>query len=151
MRQRPNDDSERAPAPPQRQLFDHRRDDPLRFAALTQRVHPPSSQHSSVMDQSSISSYASSTFTLTSNTGSSHSSAPPDRLPEKGEHGVFIAMLKKVYREISDFEKKIRAHDEDDDEDDDKPGVITIARPGALSEPTEVQDQLKVLVDQHQQ
>ena len=149
-----------AQAPPGRQLFDPRRDDPMRFAVLnnnTNRDHrqPPSIQSSSVKDHSSISSYASSTWTLTSSTGTSQSSAPPDQSPDKEGSSKFVAMLKKVYREIIELEKKIKDWDRAGEEDQvGSVGTITMLRPGVpipTSNEEEKPDPLRALVAQHKQ
>jgi protein SMG6 len=131
----------------------------MRVAALNNYAnrdrHASSSiQSSSVMDHSSISSYESSTWTLTSSTGTSQSSAPPEQSPDKeGSSSIFIAMLKKVYREIMEFEKKIK--DWDSAADGETPTVaITMLKPGvALTEleESEKPDPLRALVAQHKQ
>lgn len=153
-----------APNHPQQQqqqhqrLFDPRRDDPMRFAVLnsqakTDRQAPSSVQSSSVMDHSSISSYTSSTWTLTSSTGTSQSSAPPEQTPDKDGTSKFIAMLKKVYREITDLEKKIQVWDSAAN-DDVPTATVTMLKPGvALSEldESEKPDPLRALVAQHKQ
>ncbi|KAG8833910.1 hypothetical protein FRC17_009869 [Serendipita sp. 399] len=143
------------PQQPQRQLFDPRRDDPMRFAVLNnqaQQRHTSSSvQSSSVMDHSSISSYASSTWTLTSSTGTSQSSAPPEQPQDRDGTNKFVAMLKKVYREITEFEKKIKEWD-NADEQDNVLTQVTMLRPGAsVEEAPEPQDPLRSLVAQHRQ
>ncbi|KAF7295122.1 PINc domain-containing protein [Mycena indigotica] len=108
-----------------RQLFDPRKDDPVRFVL---RGKPPPTPKSSAeyVSASSTSSYAasmaSSNFTLSSTTdGSSASSALFDRKsnPNGDDRGtnVFAAQLKKLYRAITDLETKIKQQDTDEVED----------------------------------
>ncbi|KAI0063876.1 hypothetical protein BV25DRAFT_1899085 [Artomyces pyxidatus] len=103
------------PAPhPQRQLFDYRRDDPVRFAVQTRST--PTPKHSAdYIPVSSASSYAASTtssgFTLSSSSTTDDSSAPSslfDRKPrDESKTNAFSAQLKKLYRDISTLEAKI--------------------------------------------
>jgi protein SMG6 len=155
--------TEHLPAYPSRgprgHLFDPRKDDPLRFTALTrasQSATAPSSQPSSVVDQSSMSSYTSSTaWTLTSNTtASSSSSHPPNRHPPRdGETGVFMNTLKTIYREISDAEKKLSALDAvlRPDPDDPPPLVIAMLKPGESTPNASdaESERWKTVVDRH--
>jgi len=143
---------------PRGHLFDPRKDDPLRFTALTrasQTTTAPSSQQSSVVDPSSMSSYTSSTaWTLNSKTtASSSSSAPPNRHPPRdGETGVFMNTLKTIYREISDAEKKLTAFDViRPDADDAPPVLITMLKPGEStpSASDAESDRWKAVVDRH--
>ncbi|KAK7023722.1 PINc domain-containing protein [Favolaschia claudopus] len=107
-----------------RQLFDHRKDDPVRFVL---RGKPPPTPKSSgeYVSASSTSSYAnsmaSSTFTLSSTTdGSSASSALFDRKSNPADNGstnVFALQLKKLYRAITDLETKVKQEDSDETED----------------------------------
>ncbi|KAF7322791.1 PINc domain-containing protein [Mycena chlorophos] len=108
-----------------RQLFDHRKDDPVRFVM---RKAPPTPKSSAeYVSASSNSSYApsvaSSSFTLSSTTdGSSASSALFDRKShpngdERGTTNVFAVQLKKLYRAITDLETKIKQEDSDETED----------------------------------
>ncbi|KAF8638491.1 hypothetical protein AX16_010474 [Volvariella volvacea WC 439] len=104
-----------------RQLFDHRRDDPVRFSVLARpqagshRAIHPSADYMSA----SSSSYApsiSSSFTLTSTTdNSSASSAVFDQgnAPKSDEaaSNAFANKLKKLYREIVSYEAKIQQED----------------------------------------
>ncbi|KAJ7721075.1 hypothetical protein DFH07DRAFT_1008258 [Mycena maculata] len=121
----------RAHSPPPRessarQLFDHRKDDPVRFVL---RGKPPPTPKSSgeYVSASSTSSYAnsmaSSTFTLSSTTdGSSASSALFDRKSHPGADdrgtNVFAIQLKKLYRAITDLETKVKQEDADDTAED---------------------------------
>ncbi|KAJ7489926.1 hypothetical protein B0H11DRAFT_1046908 [Mycena galericulata] len=109
-----------------RQLFDHRKDDPVRFVL---RGKPPPTPKSSgeYVSASSTSSYAnsmaSSNFTLSSTTdGSSASSALFDRKsnPQGDDRGtnVFALQLKKLYRAITDLETKVKLEDTDDSAED---------------------------------
>ncbi|KAG8865920.1 hypothetical protein FRC20_009286 [Serendipita sp. 405] len=141
------------PQPPQRQLFDPRRDDPMRFAVLNNQAQQrqTSSSVQSSMDHSSISSYASSTWTLTSSTGTSQSSAPPEQPQDRDGTSKFVTMLKKVYREITEIEKKIKEWD-NADEHDNLSAQVTMLKPGApVEDVPEPQDPLRSLVAQHRQ
>jgi hypothetical protein len=115
-----------------RQLFDHRKDDPVRFSVLARphRDRPSSNSKSSgdYISASSTSSYAnsvsSSTFTLSSTTdGSSASSALFDRHGASGSRGedggnnVFSIQLKKLYRAITNLETKVKMEDVEDPDD----------------------------------
>ncbi|KIY51103.1 hypothetical protein FISHEDRAFT_57210 [Fistulina hepatica ATCC 64428] len=114
-----------------RQLFDHRKDDPVRFAVLARpqgKVPAPPPQSRGSLDHfsaSSVSSYAnslaSSNFTLSSTTdGSSTSSALFDqhgRPREESSSNMFGLQLKKLYRTISSLESKIKDEDADEQED----------------------------------
>ncbi|KAJ6546460.1 hypothetical protein DFH09DRAFT_1171098 [Mycena vulgaris] len=109
-----------------RQLFDHRKDDPVRFV-LRGKPTPTPKSSGEYVSASSTSSYAnsmaSSTFTLSSTTdGSSASSALFDRRshPAGDDRGtnVFAIQLKKLYRAITDLETKVKQEDDADDPDD---------------------------------
>lgn len=104
----------------QRQLFNPRKDDPVRFSVLTRPsgTHdnrpPPQSQSSAdYVSASSTSSYAQSNFTLSSTTdGSSAGSA----LFEKKEApDTFSGQLKRIYRTITALEVKISNGDAADE------------------------------------
>jgi len=119
----------------QRQLFDHRKDDPVRFSNMArpngspQTAKPPTPSPRSSMDYvsaSSTSSYAQSTlssnFTLSTD-GSSASSALFEGKPRSETAGtVLSAQLKRLYREISLLEAKVSR--EDGDETLDEPRVM---------------------------
>ena len=119
----------------QRQLFDHRKDDPVRFSNMArpngtpQTTKPPTPSPRSSIDYvsaSSTSSYAqstlSSTFTLSTD-GSSASSALFEGKPRSETTGtVLSAQLKRLYREISLLEAKVSR--EDGDETLDEPRVM---------------------------
>lgn len=117
-----------------RQLFDHRKDDPVRFAVLT-RPNASSSSHRPTpnpkysgdhMSASSASSYApsisSSTFTLSSTTdGSSASSALFDRPSQATDDSASSALskkLKRLYRVITDLETKVKQQEAAGDMDE---------------------------------
>lgn len=116
-----------------RQLFDHRKDDPVRFSVLARPPRPLPTPKSSgdYVSASSTSSYAnsvaSSAFTLSSTTdGSSTSSALFDRpgaggggRGEEGGINVFSVQLKKLYRAITNLETRIKTEDADDRDGDD--------------------------------
>ena len=112
----------------QRQLFDHRKDDPVRFSNMarptngtSQVTKPPTPSPRSSVDYvsaSSTSSYAQSTlssnFTLSTD-GSSASSALFDGKPQSETTGtVLSAQLKRLYREISILEAKVSREDGDE-------------------------------------
>jgi protein SMG6 len=110
---------------PARQLFDHRKDDPVRFAVLARpqgRAVPTPKSSADYLSASSTSSYAnsvtSSNFTLSSNTDdSSASSALFDRQGKPNEGpgtNIFAGQLKKLYRTISTLEEKVKQEDADD-------------------------------------
>ncbi|KAJ7694140.1 hypothetical protein B0H17DRAFT_1057941 [Mycena rosella] len=108
-----------------RQLFDHRKDDPVRFV-LRGKPTPTPKSSGEYVSASSTSSYAnsmaSSTFTLSSTTdGSSASSALFDRRSHPGGEdrgtNVFAIQLKKLYRAITDLETKVKQEDSDDADD----------------------------------
>ncbi|KAF9483772.1 hypothetical protein BDN70DRAFT_904058 [Pholiota conissans] len=116
-----------------RQLFDHRKDDPVRFSVMSRppvsgqgRPAPTPKSSGDYLSASSTSSYAasisSSTFTLSSTTdGSSTSSALFDGRPNHTEdagNNVFSIQLKKLYRTISNLETKIKQEDSNDEVDD---------------------------------
>ena len=116
-----------------RQLFDHRKDDPVRFSVLARPPHgrptPTSKSSGDYVSASSTSSYAasisSSAFTLSSTTdGSSASSALFDGRPNQGQgtedsgNSVFSVQLKKLYRKITNLEIKIKQEDSMDEVDD---------------------------------
>jgi protein SMG6 len=113
-------------------LFDHRKDDPVRFSVMARpqlsapgRPSPtpkPSRDHVSASSTSSYAaSISSSTFTLSSTTdGSSTSSSLFDGRPnqDRAENSIFALQLKKLYREITNLETKIKQEDSMDDTDD---------------------------------
>lgn len=114
-----------------RQLFDHRKDDPVRFTVMSRhgqgRPVPTPKSSGEYVSASSTSSYAhsmtSSSFTLSSTTdGSSASSALFDRhgqpnSEEQAGNNVFAIQLKKLYRAITNLETKIKQEDADEAEE----------------------------------
>ncbi|KAL0947160.1 hypothetical protein HGRIS_013287 [Hohenbuehelia grisea] len=105
-----------------RQLFDHRKDDPVRFSVLARpqgRPAPTSKSSGDYISASSTSSYAtsiiSSSFTLSSDTtgGSSASSALFDNGRPNHETGttVFAQQLKNLYRSITLLEKVVKGEE----------------------------------------
>lgn len=110
-----------------RQLFNHRKDDPVRFSVLSRpqgRPTPTPKSSGDYISASSASSYApsqaSSSFTLSSTTdGSSASSAlfEGQKKSDDGGGNVFAAQLKKLYRNITSLETKIKQDDGDDGDD----------------------------------
>ncbi|KAF9466407.1 hypothetical protein BDZ94DRAFT_220383 [Collybia nuda] len=124
-----------------RQLFDHRKDDPVRFSVLARPPRdlpkPISKSSNDYVSASSTSSYAnsvsSSAFTLSSTTdGSSASSALFDRhggggRGDDGGNNVFSVQLKKLYRAITSLETKVKMEDvEDRDADEASVSGITV-------------------------
>jgi protein SMG6 len=117
------------PSGPQRQLFDPRKDDPVRFqTSVFSRPTPVSKGSVDTFvsaSSTSASSYAhsiGSSFTLTSNsTGTSGSSSGSPNAPrEEGEGGnAFVFQLKKLYREITALEGRLITGEIDPDEDEE--------------------------------
>jgi protein SMG6 len=115
-----------------RHLFNHRKDDPVRFSVMARpqlsapgRPSPAPKSSRDHVSASSTSSYAasisSSTFTLSSTTdGSSTSSSLFDGRPnqDRAENSIFALQLKKLYREITNLETKVKQEDSMDDNDD---------------------------------
>jgi len=109
-----------------RQLFDHRKDDPVRFSVMARpqlsapgRPSPTPKSSRDYVSASSTSSYTA--FTLSSTTdGSSASSALFDGRPNRDQDGnsVFSVQLKKLYREITNLKIKVKQEDSMDDADD---------------------------------
>ena len=126
----------------QRQLFDHRKDDPVRFSVLARpssnsgRPTPTPKSSMDYVSASSTSSYAhsiaSSSFTLSSNTtdNSSASSVLFDRKPttDESSNNAFAIQLKKLYRGIASLETKIL--NEDIDEGGPEEGRIMLKERG---------------------
>lgn len=113
---------------PTRQLFDHKKDDPVRFSVMARPSGRPtptpksSGDHASIASSSSYAPSVSSSFTLSSTTdGSSASSALFDRQGQQpnDESGTnaFAVQLKKLYRAITNLETKIKQEDQDEGED----------------------------------
>ena len=142
----------------QRQLFNHRKDDPVRFSNMTrpngtpQTTKPPTPSPRSSVDYvsaSSTSSYAQSTlssnFTLSTD-GSSASSALFEGKPRSETTGtVLSAQLKRLYREISLLEAKVSR--EDGEEALDEPRV-TLKGKEKKDEDTE-RDRWKRVLEDH--
>ena len=115
-----------------RHLFDHRKDDPVRFSVMARpqllapgRPSPTPKSSRNHVSASSNSSYAasisSSAFTLSSTTDeSSTSSSLFDGRPnqDRAENSIFAHQLKRLYREISNLEAKVKQEDSMDDTDD---------------------------------
>lgn len=142
-------------------LFDHKKDDPVRFHVLARpppvsgnRQAPTPKSSGEYVSASSTSSYAhsitSSSFTLNSTTdGSSASSALFDQQPrEHTTSSAFAQQLKKLYRSISNLETKLLREDGRDDE-----GRITLKRPNeATTEPEEAEkEKWRKFVADHKQ
>ncbi|KAJ3825018.1 hypothetical protein F5880DRAFT_1622927 [Lentinula raphanica] len=114
---------------PARQLFDFRKDDPMRFAAhvrpqeKTQVVPTPKSSGDYICSASSVSSELTLSSTTTSTTDAS---SAPSTIFDQSRHNarsedsatnVFSNQLKRLYRNITSLESKIR--DEDVELEDD--------------------------------
>lgn len=128
-------------AAPARQLFDYRKDDPVRFSVLArpqQQHQPPVSQRpapapkplgdyiSASSTSSNNASQTSSVFTLSSTTdGSSQSSHLFEGRPREGQddsgNNIFGKQLKRLYRVITELESAIQKEDLTDDMDDVAP------------------------------
>jgi hypothetical protein len=95
-----------------RQLFDHRKDDPVRFRSTVK----PTVKSEAYVSASDTASQASSVFTLSSTTdGSSASSALFDHSSQPSDQpSKFSAKIKSLYREITSLEAKVKAEDVDD-------------------------------------
>ena len=150
-----------------RQLFDHRKDDPVRFSVLARppvsgggRPTPTPKMSGDHVSASSTSSYAasisSSNFTLSSTTdGSSSSSMLFEGWQNHGQgtddsgNNVFSIQLKKLYRALSNLETKIKQEDPDDAED----GVANrVMLKGKEIEPAEVErEKWKKLINDHKE
>jgi protein SMG6 len=143
------------PDPAARQLFDHTKDDPVRFSVRTRphgRPIPTPKSSRDYISASSISSYApsqASSFTLSSNTdGSSASSALFDGRSKPSESqstNVFAIQLKKLYRAITTLETKVKG--EDADENDDSSRVL-ITRQEPTDDKTE-KEKWRLRLDDH--
>ncbi len=154
----------REPSAHQRQLFDHRKDDPVRFSVLARpsstngnRPTPTSKSSADYVSASSTSSYAhsqvSSTFTLSSNTmgGSSASSAVFDRPTEEPGNNAFAVQLKRLYRGILALEGKILKEEADDNNGLDDGRVVVQGRGKEMTdEDAEVQKWNKMIGDHKQ-
>ncbi|KAG6333998.1 hypothetical protein ID866_5081 [Astraeus odoratus] len=125
-------------------LFDHRKDDPVRFSVLarppvTGKPTPVSQPSGDYISASSTSSYApsiTSSFTLSSGTtdNSSASSALFDGKPPREEpaNNAFSIQLKRLYRNITALEHKIL--NEDTDENPDEGRVVLQGRGREVTE-----------------
>jgi protein SMG6 len=146
--------------PTNRQLFDHRKDDPVRFAVSVLarpssnggRPTPTPKSSGDYVSASSTSSYAhsmTSSFTLSSGTtdNSSASSALFDGKPrEDPSNNAFAVQLKKLYRSISALETKILNEDSDDHLDEGR--VLLQGRGREVSdEDLQQQKWMKLIVD----
>jgi protein SMG6 len=116
-----------------RQLFDFRKDDPVRFSVLARPpssnslrpspAHPskPSGDYVSASSTSSNNaSQTSSVFTLSSTTdGSSASSHLFDGRPKEDDSGnnIFGKQLKRLYRTITELEAKVQQEDGNDEDE----------------------------------
>jgi protein SMG6 len=109
-----------------RHLFDHRKDDPVRFLVMARpqlsapgRPSPTPKSSRDYVSASSTSSYAasisSSTFTLSSTSSSLFDGRPNQ---DRAENSIFTLQLKRLYREITNLETKVKQEDSMDDTDD---------------------------------
>jgi len=120
-------------------LFDHKKDDPVRFHVLARpspannKPTPTPKSTGEYISASSTSSYAhsitSSNFTLNSTTdGSSASSNIFDQQPkEHSDSNAFSQQLKKLYRQLSALETKLL---KDDGKEPIEQGRVTLKRSG---------------------
>ena len=126
-------------AGPQRQLFDHRKDDPVKFSASARSPQPSqprlsqatrsSGDHVSAASTSSYAPSVASSLTLSSTTDSSASSALFDtssQTHEQTSSNAFSMQLKLLYREITSLENQIKQEDAQDDADDSLEGRVLI-------------------------
>ncbi|EEB89113.1 hypothetical protein MPER_12830 [Moniliophthora perniciosa FA553] len=136
------------------QLFDPRKDDPVRFQVFArpqqqgQRPVPTPKSSGEYVSASSTSSYAasqiSSTFTLSSNTdGSSTSSALFDQQGKPASEdgsgtNVFALQLKKLYRMITNLESKVQEESEADRDTRDNNRILL---KGKNAQPEEDEDE----------
>ncbi|KDR73471.1 hypothetical protein GALMADRAFT_71996 [Galerina marginata CBS 339.88] len=149
-----------------RQLFDHRKDNPVRFSVLARpqmssghgRPSPTPKSSGDYLSASSTSSYAasisSSTFTLSSTTdGSSTSSALFDGRPNQGPgtddsgNTTVSLQLKRLYREISNLETKIKQEDSSEEFDDAMSTRVMLKGKEPVSEEPEKDKWLKQIRD----
>ncbi|KAH8833609.1 hypothetical protein DL96DRAFT_1666700 [Flagelloscypha sp. PMI_526] len=116
-----------------RQLFDHRKDDPVGFGARSRasnQRHPtkPSPDHVSASSASSYApSVASSSFTLSSTTDNSSTpsiTADPRAPSSSDESNIFVAQLKKLYRTITVLEGKINSDNEPTQDDENSRAIL---------------------------
>ncbi|KAF8964027.1 hypothetical protein BDZ97DRAFT_1904591 [Flammula alnicola] len=151
-----------------RQLFDHRKDDPVRFSVMARpqlssngRPMPTPKSSGDYLSASSTSSYAasisSSTFTLSSTTdGSSASSALFDGRPNQGQgtedsgNNVFSVQLKKLYRAITNLETKIKQEDAMDEPDDGMNSRVLLKGKEVENEDVEKEKWKKQIMDHKQ-
>ncbi|KAI6038993.1 hypothetical protein EDC04DRAFT_2868129 [Pisolithus marmoratus] len=136
-------------APAHQRLFDHRKDDPVRFSVLAR----PSGGNPVVSKPSGDLVSASSTFTLSSGTtdNSSASSALFEGRPPREDpaNNAFAIQLKKLYRTISTLESKIL--NEDSDENVDEGRVLLQGRGREVTEEElEQQKWMRVIADHKQ-
>jgi protein SMG6 len=153
--------SGREPPSAKRQLFDHRKDDPVRFHVLStrpnQRPPAPVSKSSgdwvSVGSQSSYS-VASSNFTLNSGTtGSSASSAAKEgdgsrRPSDEHSSNAFADQLKRLYRAITALEAMV-SREEASDSHDDVRVVLRGAQEAAPVDEEARNDRWKKIIGDH--
>ncbi|KAG6869024.1 hypothetical protein C0993_005683 [Termitomyces sp. T159_Od127] len=149
----PRDRPDRDQDTPHRQLFDPRKDDPVRFAVLARPSRKSSGDYVSASSTSSYAnSAASSAFTLSSTTdGSSASSDLFDRPSARGDDpgtNRFAVQLKKLYRAITALESKINS----DDPDPEQPRV-TLKGKQPDSPPADdlEREKWKLQIDNHKQ
>jgi protein SMG6 len=141
-----------------RRLFDPKRDPPVRFAVLTRpagvSAEKPAPSHRSSGDyvsasSTSISSYppslGSSAFTLTS--ASSSSSSAPFSKEKEDPNSPVVAQLKKLYRQISQAERKL-LDDKQDDAIDEPARVVVQSREHPI---TEAPDPWSRLISEHKE
>ncbi|KAI0319819.1 hypothetical protein OF83DRAFT_1169880 [Amylostereum chailletii] len=124
----------------QRQLYDHKRDDPARFANGLKPAPTPKSSGDYLSSASSHApSFTSSSFTLSSSTdGSSDPSSIFDGSRPRNEpkpNNALSTKLKRTYRDITELEAKILREEPDDSAEDGR--ILLRAAPDAAKEDPE--------------
>ncbi|KAK2460537.1 hypothetical protein APHAL10511_007007 [Amanita phalloides] len=123
----------------QRQLFDYRKDDPVKFSALARSPQPShgrpapttrsTGDHVSAASTSSYAPSVASSLTLSSTTDSSASSALFDGQSQGHEQtssNAFSMQLKLLYRQITELENRIKQEDSQDEAEDSLEGRVLI-------------------------
>ncbi|KAG9010468.1 hypothetical protein FRB94_010431 [Tulasnella sp. JGI-2019a] len=138
------------PPPPARQLFDPRKDDPMRFSLLTRNPAKPSGPPSGGYLSASATSMSDaqslgSNFSLTSGTTSSSISGPysPANGRDLGGSRLWLDQVKRMYRDIAKAESKILAEGDVVEEEPDS------RNPVFAPQPTESDEKWGNLVKEH--
>ncbi|KAH7902875.1 hypothetical protein BJ138DRAFT_1200323, partial [Hygrophoropsis aurantiaca] len=134
-------------------LFDHRKDDPVRFSVIA-RLTPTPKSSGDYVPASPTSSYAHSISSSFTSSGAIDNSSASSALfegnsREDSNNNAFAVQLKKFYRNISTLEPKIT--NEDADENADEGRVLLHGRGReANSEELEQQKWVKLIADHKQ-